>query len=146
MDGWNTSFLLGRPIFRGELLVLRRVNDTVTSLASQEEKIETASLSLPLMTALFQAVNINRNNWETELPSPREILTKSLKRDLIFCNLESTFHLSKPSIFRWGPWRYLSTSPWVYHLSTILVTHQFQGGPLGGFWRYRGTIGMPPLI
>jgi len=21
LDGWNTSFLLGRPIFRGELLV-----------------------------------------------------------------------------------------------------------------------------
>ncbi len=26
MDGWNTTFLLGRPIFRGELLVLGRVN------------------------------------------------------------------------------------------------------------------------
>ena len=25
MDGWNTSFLLGWPIFRGELLVLGRV-------------------------------------------------------------------------------------------------------------------------
>ena len=25
MDGWNTTFLLGRPIFRGELLVSRRV-------------------------------------------------------------------------------------------------------------------------
>ncbi len=26
MDGWNTSFLLGRPMFRGELLVLGRVH------------------------------------------------------------------------------------------------------------------------
>ena len=26
MDGWNTSFLLGTPIFRGELLVSGRVN------------------------------------------------------------------------------------------------------------------------
>ena len=25
MDGWNLSFLLGLPIFRGELLVSRRV-------------------------------------------------------------------------------------------------------------------------
>ena len=25
MDGWNTTFLLGRPIFRGELLVSGRV-------------------------------------------------------------------------------------------------------------------------
>ena len=25
MDGWNTTFLLGRSIFRGELLVLGRV-------------------------------------------------------------------------------------------------------------------------
>ena len=25
MDGWNTIFLLGRPIFRGELLVSGRV-------------------------------------------------------------------------------------------------------------------------
>ena len=26
MDGWNTTFLLGWPIFRGELLVSERVN------------------------------------------------------------------------------------------------------------------------
>ena len=26
MDGWNTTFLLGNPIFRGELLVSGRVN------------------------------------------------------------------------------------------------------------------------
>ena len=26
MDGWNTTFLLGRPIFRGELLVSGRVD------------------------------------------------------------------------------------------------------------------------
>ena len=26
MDGWNTGFLLGRPIFRGELLVLGSVS------------------------------------------------------------------------------------------------------------------------
>ena len=26
MDGWNTTFLLGRPIFRGELLISGRVD------------------------------------------------------------------------------------------------------------------------
>ena len=25
MDGWNTTFVLGRPFFRGELLVLGRI-------------------------------------------------------------------------------------------------------------------------
>ena len=28
MDGWNTTFLFGRPIFRGELLVSGRVVKT----------------------------------------------------------------------------------------------------------------------
>jgi len=27
IDGWNTTFLLGRPIFRGELLVSGRVHE-----------------------------------------------------------------------------------------------------------------------
>ena len=30
MDGWNTTFLLGRPIFRGELLVSGRVDSFKT--------------------------------------------------------------------------------------------------------------------
>ena len=32
MDGWNTSFLLGWPIFRGELLVSGRVNQVGTKI------------------------------------------------------------------------------------------------------------------
>ena len=30
MDGWNTTFLLGRPIFRGELLVSGRVFSAIS--------------------------------------------------------------------------------------------------------------------
>ena len=32
MDGWNTTFLLGRPIFRGELLVSGRISQVELDL------------------------------------------------------------------------------------------------------------------
>ena len=32
MDGWNNNFLLGQPIFRGELLVLGSVTDGIDAL------------------------------------------------------------------------------------------------------------------
>ena len=39
MDGWNTSFLLGWPIFRGELLVSGRVIQVIFDDKSQESVV-----------------------------------------------------------------------------------------------------------
>ena len=36
MDGWNTSFLLGWPMFRGEVLVLGSVPPSLTTICSHE--------------------------------------------------------------------------------------------------------------
>ena len=45
MDGWNTTFLLGRPIFRGELLVSGRVHPCNFSWTPNMDIFESQLLS-----------------------------------------------------------------------------------------------------
>ena len=107
MDGWKTSFLLGRPIFRGELLVSGRVSyweDQLVWITHSETSTLTSSGESRLWLTVF---NNPAGNEDGFLKGPIQVGRPS-RRGTQFIEVEASFHL----LFPWQRLGMQNHQPW----------------------------------